>query len=56
MRMPGMTHDATTTMLRAAGTRRYEGTVTFEMAGSWELTLLVGAPAREASATFVVQP
>lgn len=56
MRMPGMSHQETMTTLRAAGSGRYEGTVTFEMAGSWELALLVGTPPRAAVATLAVQP
>ncbi len=56
MRMPGMSHEGTTTSLRAAGPGRYEGTVTFEMAGTWELALLVGNPAQAAAASLVVQP
>lgn len=56
MRMPDMSHESKTATLRATGSGRYEGTVTFDMAGTWELTLLAGTPPEQASTTLTAEP
>jgi YtkA-like protein len=54
--MPGMSHEGTAALLRPTGGGQYEGTVTFEMAGTWVLTLLVGSPPQAASVAVAVHP
>jgi hypothetical protein len=56
MSMPGMAHEGRTALLRSTGRGRYEGTVTFAMAGIWDLTLLVGSPAQAATVSVLVHP
>jgi hypothetical protein len=56
MDMPEMSHAGARVPLHATAPGRYEGRAAFEMAGTWQLTLVAGDPPQRGKASVTVSP